>query len=146
MIGPFGYCADISRTFFCGPAKPTSEQSDLYKRAYEQLQHNMSLIKPGVTYEEIRTEAYIVPEGFRRIDLLTHGIGMSDELPFIQPSECYKEAPPDGVIETGMTMCVEAYCGREGGNQGVKLEEQILITVDGFEVLTQYPFEQSLMD
>ncbi|MEQ8514921.1 MAG: M24 family metallopeptidase, partial [Chromatocurvus sp.] len=32
MIGPFGYCADISRTFFCGPGKPSEEQKDLYKR------------------------------------------------------------------------------------------------------------------
>jgi len=145
MIGPFGYCADISRTFHCGPSNPTKEQRDLYKRALEQLNHNMSLIKPGVTFEEIRAKAYVVPEGYRSVDLLMHGIGMSDELPFIQPAHCYQGIPPDGVIETGMALCVEAYCGREDGPQGVKLEEQVLVTDHGVEVLTQYPFEQSLM-
>ena len=145
MIGPFGYCADISRTFHCGPGKPTREQCNLYKRALEQLQHNMALIKPGVTFEEIRTRAYVAPEGYRNIDLLMHGIGMSDELPFIQPAQCYRETPPDGVIETGMALCIEAYCGREDGPQGVKLEEQVLVTDSGVDVLTKYPFEQSLL-
>lgn len=32
MIGSFGYCADVSRTFHCGPSVPTPEQRDLYKR------------------------------------------------------------------------------------------------------------------
>ena len=145
MIGPYGYCADISRTFLCGPAKPTAEQRNLYKRAFEQLQHNMSLIKPDVSYAEIRNGAYVADNGYRTVDLLMHGIGMSDELPFVQPSECYLEPPADGVIEAGMTICIEAYCGREGGSEGVKLEEQVLVTKNGFEVLTQFPFEQLLL-
>jgi len=145
MIGPFGYCADISRTFHCGPGKPSDEQRDLYQRALDQLRHNMALIRPGVSFAEIRAGAQVAARGYRSIDLIMHGIGMSDELPIIRRRECYRETPPDGVIETGMALCVEAYCGREGGPQGVKLEEQVLVTDTGFEVLTRYPFEESLL-
>lgn len=51
----------------------------------------------------------------------------------------------NGSIEPGMVICVEAYAGKIGGAEGVKLEEQILILEDGLEVLTQFPFEQRLM-
>ena len=38
-----------------------------------------------------------------------------------------------------MVICVEAYVGRRDGREGVKLEEQVLITDDGPEVLSSYP-------
>ena len=40
-----------------------------------------------------------------------------------------------------MTLCVESYIGTSGGHEGVKLEEQILITEDGHEKLTNYPLQ-----
>ena len=40
-------------------------------------------------------------------------------------------------------MCVEALIGSHGGREAVKLEEQVLITEDGFEQLTSYPMEES---
>ena len=43
MIGPFGYCADISRTWLCGPAKPTSKQREVYHRAWDEVHHNIDL-------------------------------------------------------------------------------------------------------
>ena len=39
MIGPYGYCADISRTWVCG-AEPTPEQRALYHRALDEIEHN----------------------------------------------------------------------------------------------------------
>jgi Xaa-Pro dipeptidase len=53
MIGPLGYCANISRTYHCGPGKPTAEQRDMYKLAYEEVNHNVSLVKPGLTFREL---------------------------------------------------------------------------------------------
>ncbi len=44
-----------------------------------------------------------------------------------------------------MTLCVEAYVGAEGGHEGVKLEEQIVITAAGVEPLSSYPYETVLM-
>ena len=51
----------------------------------------------------------------------------------------------DGVLEPGMTLCVESFIGREGGKEGVKLEEQVLITETGNVVLSRYPFEDDLL-
>ena len=48
----------------------------------------------------------------------------------------------DGVLEEGMTVCVESMIGVEGGREGVKLEEQVLITKDGAEMLSSYRFEE----
>ena len=42
-------------------------------------------------------------------------------------------------------MCVESYIGAVGGRQGVKLEEQVLITDNGFENLSDFPFEDALL-
>ena len=44
-----------------------------------------------------------------------------------------------------MTLCVEAYVGAVGGEEGVKLEEQVLVTETGCEVLSSYPFEESFL-
>ena len=41
-----------------------------------------------------------------------------------------------------MTLCVEAYIGSEHGTEGVKLEEQVLITETGVERLSTYPYEE----
>ena len=47
----------------------------------------------------------------------------------------------DGIIEPGMPLCVESFIGSEGGKEGVKLEEQVLITKTGVERMSDYPFE-----
>ena len=70
-----------------------------------------------------------------------HGVGLCDEAPAIYYREDYPEVGYDGVFEAGMVMCVEALIGTEGGKECVKLEEQVLITEDGFEQLTHYPLE-----
>ena len=44
-----------------------------------------------------------------------------------------------------MTLCVESYIGAAGGREGVKLEQQILVTPDGPELLSRFPFEPALL-
>ena len=51
MVGPYGYCADISRTFVEGH-KFNDQQKNLYKMALDQINHNSRLIKPGTTFKE----------------------------------------------------------------------------------------------
>ena len=51
----------------------------------------------------------------------------------------------DGVVESGMALCAESYVGEVGGEEGVKLEQQVLITESGPEVLSTYPFENELL-
>ena len=52
---------------------------------------------------------------------------------------------PDGLIEPGMVLCVESYIGRLGGHEGVKIEEQILITETGNEKLSSFPLDARLL-
>ena len=49
----------------------------------------------------------------------------------------------DGVLAEGMVMRLEALAAPAQGRQAVKLEEQVLITADGFEPLSSYPLEES---
>ena len=44
-----------------------------------------------------------------------------------------------------MTVCVESYIGEPGGHEGVKLEEQVLITDDGAVALSSYPFDEDFL-
>lgn len=44
-----------------------------------------------------------------------------------------------------MVLCVEAYVGEVGGKDGIKLENQLLVTETGYELLTRYPFEESFL-
>jgi Xaa-Pro aminopeptidase len=57
----------------------------------------------------------------------------------------FEERGYDGVLEPGMMLCVEAYVGAVGGQDGIKLEDQVLITDSGVENLTRYPFDKKLM-
>jgi len=45
-----------------------------------------------------------------------------------------------------MVICVESYIGEESGSEGVKLEEQVLITDNGVKVLSKFPFESNLLN
>ena len=51
----------------------------------------------------------------------------------------------DYELEAGMVLCVEALISPERGNFSIKLEDQVLITEDGYENLTVYPFDERLM-
>lgn len=147
MVGPFGYSADVSRTLFCGSGKPSAYQKQLYQRAYEEIQHNLELMKPGMEFREVTEKGFKQPEKFQdqHYAVLAHGIGMSDEWPCIYyPQD--EALIYDGVLEPGMCMCVESYVGEVGGPEGVKLEEQVVITEDGFELVSKFPFEEVFFD
>lgn len=138
---------DFSRTFLAGDGPARPEQRALYRRAHEQLRHNVSVIGPGVTFEEVARQAWPVPEEHRssRYYCVGHGLGMIGEypnLPFHTPGVPY---PLDDAFEPGMVFCVESYIGSASSGQGVKLEDQLLITETGVEIMSAYPFEQRLL-
>jgi Xaa-Pro aminopeptidase len=51
----------------------------------------------------------------------------------------------DGILEPGMVICVESYAGAPGDPEGVKLEQQILITESGPELLSDMGFDEELL-
>jgi Xaa-Pro aminopeptidase len=80
-----------------------------------------------------------------RYGVLAHGVGLCDEYPSVRYPEDVVEHGYSGQFEPGMTLCVEAYVGAVDGREGVKLEEQVLVTETGCETLSAYPYEQALL-
>ena len=138
MVGPYGYTADISRTFVEGKVF-SDNQRKLYKLAISQIKHNASLIKPGLSFEEFTKQAFRLPPEFikNRYCCVLHGIGLVDEYPYIPYPE--DGGMLEGVFEENMVICVESYMGEENGNEGVKLEQVYVIRSDGLELLSHYP-------
>ena len=101
MVGPFGYCADISRTFHCGPGSPTDEQRELYRYAQEQIEFNTSLLRAGLTLHEFAERAWVVPERFveNSYPFIAHGVGMCDEWPNCFSLEVLERRGESGVLE-----------------------------------------------
>jgi Xaa-Pro dipeptidase len=146
MVGPFGYFADISRTFFCGPGEPTDRQRELYQLAVAEVEHNIELAQPGVTLLDFQKRAYMQSEEFQEqaYPCVAHAVGMCDEYPRIDPI-FRGENRYDDILQPGMVVCIESYVGAVGERDGVKYEEQVLITEDGPEVMSHYPLDERLM-
>ena len=141
MVGPYGYCADISRAFVCGN-KFNEYQKKLYQTAVEQIDYNSRLIKAGVTFKEFIEKAWILPEKYygNRYSVMLHGIGLCDEWPAIRyPTDGGERS---GTFEKNMTITLESYIGEVGGNEGVKLEQQYLVGQNGLELMSHHPLEQ----
>ena len=92
---------------------------------------------------EISRAAWKIPAEFSKTKYssLIHGVGLADEYPGIKHVDKLELAGYEGTIEENMTLCVESYIGSEKGGEGVKLEEQVLITKAGAKILTRYPME-----
>jgi len=141
-------CADVSRTWLCGGERPSNEQRDLFALAREQIAYNTELLRPGAGFRELTETAFKLPDAFaaNRYSVVFHGVGLCDEYPAIYYPEDWQAAGYDGELEANMVLCVESYVGREGGEEGVKLEDQVLITTDGPVTLSNYPFDSRLSD
>ena len=147
LVGPFGYSADVSRTFFCEPGTPTEAQKRLYRLAHENIQRNLELVRAGVTFREVSERGWMPPSEFvaHRYPVMMHGIGMGDEWPCIPWPVDWERDGYDGVLEENMVICVESFIGSEHGGEGVKLEEQVLVTRDGYQLMSTFPFEERLL-
>jgi len=141
MVGPYGYCADISRAFVCGN-KFNEHQKKIYLTAVEQIDYNSRLIKDGVSFREFTEKAWILPEKYygNRYSVMLHGIGLCDEWPAIRyPTDGGERS---GTFQKNMTITLESYIGEVGGNEGVKLEQQYLVGENGLELMSHHPLEQ----
>jgi Xaa-Pro dipeptidase len=143
LIGPGGFILDISRTYLCGDKPATAEQRRLHRVAYDFLQTAMSEMRPGRSFDELGKKVSTrLPEEFQaqRYGMIAHGSGFQDEWPVIKYEHNYP-----GKLESNMVLSVESYAGVVGGSEGVKLEEQILITDDGFELFSRAPYDERLL-
>ncbi len=143
LVGAYGMMVDISRTWICGDGRgagggPTPQQREIHGLACEQLARNIELLTPGRTFRELTFDAWHPPvEDYRHYSCLYHGVGQCDEYPEIYFPEIWDEWGFDGALEPGMVLTVEAFVGSRQGGEGVKLENQVLVTPDGPELLTR---------
>ena len=140
MVGPYGYCADISRAFVEGN-KFNSDQKKIYQMAVEHINHNTDLIKPGLSFKEFTEKSWKLPDEYygNRYSCMVHGIGLCDEWPMIRyPTDGGQR---EGCFEKNMTISVETYIGKVGGKEGVKLEQQYLVTDNKLELMSLHPLE-----
>ena len=140
MVGPYGYCADISRAFVEGH-KFNEDQKKLYQMAVEHINHNSRLIKNGMSFREFTEKSWKLPDEYygNRYSCMVHGVGLCDEWPMIRyPTDGGQR---EGFFEKNMTITVETYIGKVGGEEGVKLEQQYLVGQNGLELMSHHPLE-----
>lgn len=139
-----GYRTCYYRTFSCG--KPTKGQVEAYDKCWAWLKKSIEAVKPGATTAEIAAcwpgaqeiglkdekEAFLLQFG--------HGIGMSIwERPVI--SRLFSLENPF-TLKEGMVFALETYCPSADGKGGARLEEEVVVTKTGHEVITKYPIEE----
>lgn len=139
-----GYRTCYYRTFICG--KATKAQEEAYAKAWQWLKASIDAVRPGATTADIarcwpaaqdfglkdEKEAFLLQFG--------HGIGMSIwEKPVI--SRLFSLDKPF-VLQEGMVFALETYCPSSDGKGGARIEEEVVVTKDGNEVITKYPIEE----
>ena len=143
-VGIEGCFFCVSRTFAVG--EPTSAHRTTYGAAHAWLTEMKALIRPGTTCGELAAAAPAIPERFvpQRYECMVHGIGFEEE----NPSVCHpqdRQSNPETVLEVGTVLVVECYMGEVGGDHGVKLGDQVVVTEDGCRTLVPYPWSDALL-
>jgi Xaa-Pro aminopeptidase len=139
-----GYKSCVYRTFCCG--KATQEQKDLYEEARAMLYAGMSAVKDGATDYDILDKWPDSPRywGYDTWNQVIayafgHGIGLTlHDRPVITMTKKASGYPPTPLKE-GTILALETYTGHKGGKDGVRLEENILVTKEGYELLSLWP-------
>lgn len=130
----------------CGE-KPAPSQRRAYRAAHDFIQELASKLRPGSSYADLARDLPDYPDAYReqRYPYVLHGVGTDDEPPFLAfPDEPGVERL-DGEFREDMVVSVEFYAGEAGGQDGVKLEDEVWIGPDGPVVLSLYPYDERLL-
>ena len=142
-----GYRTCYYRTFAIGSASPA--MVDAYKRCRDYMDAAISIVKPGITTADVvklwpKAEEF----GFANEEAAFalqygHGVGLSIwEKPIF--SRLVSLEHPE-VIEEGMVFALETYWPASDGWSAARLEEEVVVTKDGCEVITRFPSEKLLV-
>jgi Xaa-Pro aminopeptidase len=142
-----GYRTCYYRTFNVGGV--SQSQLDAYKQCREWLDASIELVRPGVTTDQIASVWPTAEElGFPNEEAcfglqFGHGLGVGlYEAPMI--SRLHSLDHP-AVIEEGMVFALETYCAASDGRSAARIEEEVVVTADGVEILTKFPAEELLV-
>jgi len=142
-----GYRTCYYRTFAVGSASRV--QVDAYKRCRALLDEAISLIRPGVSTADVvsvwpEAQEFGFPDEEAAFALqYGHGVGLSIwEKPIFSRlvSFDYPEA-----IEEGMVFALETFWPAADGWSAARIEEQLVVTADGCELITRFPAEELLV-
>ena len=142
-----GYRTCYYRTFAVGSASPA--MVDAYKRSRDYMDAAISIVKPGITTADVvklwpKAEEF----GFANEEAAFalqygHGVGLSIwEKPIF--SRLVSLDHPE-IIEEGMVFALETYWPASDGWSAARLEEEVVVTKDGCEVITRFPSEKLLV-
>jgi len=142
-----GYRTCYYRTFAVGSA--SRALVDAYKRCRDILDHAISLIRPGVSTAEVvsvwpKAQEFGFPDEEAAFALqYGHGVGLSSwEKPIFSRLVSFDH--PE-VIEEGMVFALETFWPASDGWQAARIEEQLVVTSDGCQVITRFPAEELLV-
>jgi Xaa-Pro aminopeptidase len=143
-----GYRTCYYRTLAVGSASPALV--DAYKRCRDILDHAISMIRPGVTTAEVVGAAFPPAEEFGFPDeeaafalQYGHGVGLSSwEKPIFSRLVSFDH--PE-VIQEGMVFALESFWPATDGWSAARIEEQLVVTEDGCQVITRFPAEELLI-
>lgn len=142
-----GYRTCYYRTFAVGSA--SIAQRDAYTRCREYMDHAISLVRPGATTADIVSVWPTAQEfGFANEEAAFalqygHGVGLSIwEKPVF--SRLVSMDHPE-VLEEGMVFALETYWPSSDGWGAARIEEELVVTADGCEVITKFPAEELLV-
>lgn len=142
-----GYRTCYYRTFAVGSASPA--QVDAYKRAREYMDRAIALVKPGATTADIvavwpKAEEFGFPDEEAAFALqYGHGVGLSIwEKPIFSRLVSF-DHPEE--LKEGMVFALETYWPSADGIGAARIEEEVVVTADGCEVITKFPAEELLV-
>ncbi len=142
-----GYRTCYYRTFSVGYATPA--QLDAYKQCREWLDDAIDRVRPGATTAELAevwpTAQEIGMEDERAAFGLQfgHGLGVGlYEAPMI--SRLHSLDTPV-TLEPGMVFALETYCAASDGRSAARIEEEVIVTPTGHEVITRFPADELLV-
>ncbi len=142
-----GYRTCYYRTFAVGSASPA--QRDAYVRCREYMDSAIATVKPGATTADIvslwpRAEEFGFPSEEAAFALqYGHGVGLSIwEKPIF--SRLVSLDHPE-TLEEGMVFALETYWPAADGWSAARIEEEVVVTADGCEVITKFPAEELLV-
>ncbi|MGQ9543248.1 MAG: M24 family metallopeptidase [Candidatus Bathyarchaeia archaeon] len=134
------YCSDLTRTIIVGEAKP--KMMEIYNTVYRAHQEALRAVKPGVAAGTVDYAArkIIVKEGYGKyfIHRTGHGVGLDiHEPPYIHRRS-------KTILKPGMAFTIEPGIYIPG-EFGVRIEDTVVVTGNGFRILTEYPREMAYL-
>jgi Xaa-Pro aminopeptidase len=133
------YLSDVARTGIAGEA--SAEQKNIWDKFIDLRQQALEMIKPGASTRQIyMTYARDLEDfGYTPINFLGHGLGLTLH------EEPYIDRYSDSKLEAGMVLAIEPYLMLPDRNWGFQLEDEVVVTDDGYELITDLYDDRELI-